>query len=182
MWLVFIFATVLVLLDQITKVIVEVQLTQSSHVNILGDFLYITKTYNTGAGWSMMDDNTLILAILSLAASIVFVYITYKYLKDFRKNLMVSIAMALALGGCVGNMVDRFLTVFKVRDGVIDFIGMYIGDYAWPIYNLADVFLVCGVIVFAVWGIFFSENKDKKNYKNNKVKRNNKNRDGDFNA
>jgi signal peptidase II len=176
MWIIFIIACALVLLDQITKVIVEVCIEHSSYVNILDDILYLTKTYNTGAGWSMMDDNTLVLALLSLVASIIFIYITCKHLKSFKKHIMPSIAMSLALGGCVGNMVDRFLTVFNLREGVIDFIGMYIGDYSWPIYNLADIFLVIGVIVFAIWGIFFSENNDKKKEDKKKKKA------GDFNA
>jgi hypothetical protein len=84
--------------------------------------------------------------------------ITVKKLKHFKGNIMPSICMALAIGGCVGNMVDRFMTVFHLREGVIDFVGMYIFNYGWPIYNVADIALVLGIVLFAIWALFFDKN------------------------
>ena len=161
MWIIFLIAAGICLLDQLTKIIVEYTISGHTHAKLINDFLYITKTYNTGAGWSIMDDNTLVLALISLLATIALCYITYIMLKEFKKNVLPGVAMSLVLGGCVGNMIDRFLTVFNARDGVIDFVEMYIFDYSWPVYNVADIALVAGIIVFAIWAIFF-EGKGKK--------------------
>ncbi len=160
MWIVFIIATLGVLLDQFSKTLAELNLTQGQNKELIGNFLYITKTYNTGAGWSIMDDNTLGLALISLFATIILIVLTIKYIKSFKQNILPSLALGMCLGGCVGNMIDRFLTVFNLRDGVIDFIGMNIGSYEWPIYNIADVLLVLGIIVAAIWLLFLKEKKD----------------------
>ena len=160
MWIVFIIACACVILDQVSKLLIEINFKAGQTKDIIPNFLYITKTYNTGAGWSIFDDNTLGLAILSLVATIILIFLTVKYIKSFKHNVMPSIALALCLGGCVGNMVDRFLTVFNLRDGVIDFVGMYIGSYEWPIYNVADIMLVVGIIVAGIWIIFLKEKKD----------------------
>ncbi len=160
MWIVFIIATLSILLDQFSKTLVEINLKTGENIDIVDGFLYITKTYNTGAGWSIMDDNTLGLALISLVATIIFIVVTIKYIKSFRKNILPGLALGFCLGGCVGNMIDRFLTVFKLRDGVIDFVGMNIGSYSWPIYNVADILLVVGIIIAAIWLLFLKEKKD----------------------
>jgi len=165
MWIIFIIACAICLLDQATKLYVELSLKTTSHVDIIDGFLYLTKSYNTGAGWSIMNDNTLLLALISLVATIALIYFTIKRFKTFKGHVLPGICMALALGGCVGNMVDRFMTVFGVRDGVIDFVGMYIGSYSWPIYNVADIALVLGIVLFAIWALFF----DKSNKSGNNV-------------
>ena len=153
----------IILLDQITKIVVEVTLTERDYITVIKNFFYFTKSYNTGAGWSLLEEYPLILAFVSLIASAVMIYLIYKNINFFKKNKLPSIAIALALGGCIGNMIDRFLTVFKARDGVIDFLGMYIGSYTWPTYNIADVALVVGIIIFAIWALFFMDKVENSN-------------------
>ena len=158
MWIIFIIACLICLVDQATKLYVELHLSTKTQVDVIDGFLYFTKSYNTGAGWSIMGDSTLLLALISLFAAVILIYITVKKLKHFKGNIMPSICMALAIGGCVGNMVDRFMTVFHLREGVIDFVGMYIFNYGWPIYNVADIALVLGIVLFAIWALFFDKN------------------------
>ena len=70
-------------------------------------------------------------------------------------------------------MIDRFFTVFKLRDGVVDMIILRPLDSLWqaitgsgfPIFNLADVFLVIGVILLAIDILFLEERRNKKNGK-----------------
>ena len=104
-------------LDQITKIIVVAcKPVASGH-----GFLEFNLTYNTGAAFSFMDNNTLFLAILSLIATIALIYVSFKHFK-FQRNKLIHISIGLLIGGAAGNMIDRFLTVFGAQKGVVDFI------------------------------------------------------------
>ena len=110
--------------------------------------------YNTGAAWSIFSEHTIILAYISLIASIVVIY----FLKDFnlKTKPVYSLSLTFILGGTVGNMIDRFLS----SNGVVDFIDFGFMDF--PTFNIADSFLVVGTILLAVYIIFFQEKEAKK--------------------
>lgn len=150
---------IVTILDQITKIIVQnVKPTGAKNPG----FIDFRLTYNQGAAFSFMDDNTLFLAILSLAASIAIIYIIFKFI-PFKPKKLLHISMGLILGGCVGNMIDRFMTVFNWRKGVIDFIDVYIGSWHFPgTFNVADFFLVTGVCLI-ILDIIIDEIKSHKN-------------------
>ena len=72
----------------------------------------------------------------------------------------------MALAGCVGNLFDRLLTLFGVYEGVVDMIIFKPFDWicealnlGTTVFNLADVFLVIGVILFAIDYMFFADKK-----------------------
>ena len=94
----------------------------------------------------MCSEHTDILAFVSLFASFIILF----FLKDFNitKKPIYSIAISFILGGTIGNMIDRFMSV----DGVIDFIEFGFMDF--PIFNVADTFLVVGTIGLMVSIIF----------------------------
>lgn len=156
-----IIGVIIVILDQISKIIVQ-NVGPVSSMN--PGFIDFNLTYNTGAAFSFMDDSTLFLAFLSLIASIAIIYVILKY-TTYDKDKLLHISMGLILGGCVGNLIDRFMTVFKIRRGVIDFIDIYIGSWHFPgTFNLADAFLCIGVGLI-ILDIILGEIK---NYKSNK--------------
>ena len=168
MWIVFIIAACIVLIDQISKMIVELNLSVGINHFIIPKFFYITKTYNTGAAWSSFSDNTLFLCLLSLAASVIFIILITKTVKSFSKAKLYSISLGFILGGTVGNLFDRFFTSIGQREGVVDFLGLLFGKYEFPVFNIADSFLVIGVILILIDVLFFmdkrngSEKNDKK--------------------
>lgn len=156
-----IIGVIIVFLDQITKIIVQ-NVTPTASKN--PGFIDFNLTYNTGAAFSWMDDSTLFLAFLSLFASIAIVYVILKY-TTYDKDKILHISMGLILGGCVGNLIDRFMTVFKIRKGVIDFIDLYIGSWHFPgTFNIADMFLCIGVGLI-IFDIIYGEIKLKKQTK-----------------
>lgn len=156
----YIIAVGLVLLDQITKIIVEVTAPQG--VTIIPSFIKFNLTYNTGAAFSFLDDATLLLALISLVASAALGYIVYKY-TNLKEKKIFSIALALILGGTVGNLIDRWLTVFNARDGVVDFVDMYLFGWHFPgTFNVADIGLVVGVIMLCVDILILEDIRKKK--------------------
>ncbi len=132
-------------------------------------FIKLDLTYNKGAAFGMGGDNaTIFFTILSFVATIILIILCTKFI-NWKKNKTQGIALTLVLAGCVGNLFDRMMTSFGQLDGVIDMI--YFKPFEWicdlfhmgyGIFNLADFYLVTGIILFAFDYIFFSERKKKK--------------------
>ena len=139
-------AVLCVVLDQFSKISAVKNLTYGESVVFIKNILNWTLAYNKGAAWSMCSEHTDILAFVSLFASFIILF----FLKDFNitKKPLYSVAISFILGGTIGNMIDRFMSV----DGVIDFIEFGFMDF--PIFNVADTFLVVGTIGLMVSIIF----------------------------
>ena len=154
--------------DIFSKYFAEIKLVEHQIVTAIPNVLNVTLEYNTGAAWSMFNDSTLFLAILSLIASIAIIFFIVK--NDWKIKKIYSLSTCLLLAGTFGNMIDRFLTVFEIREGVVDMIILTPLDYVWelifksgfPVFNLADVFLVIGVILLAIDILFLEERRNKK--------------------
>ncbi len=109
--------------------------------------------HNTGAAFSMFSNATVALLIFS----IIFVlgFIAFEYLTmDKKRGYTYYVAVALIIGGTIGNLVDR-LAFGYVRD----FIKLEFMDF--PIFNIADCALTVGVIVLAVWMLFIDVKHSK---------------------
>ena len=154
--------------DIYSKYYVEITLTEHKIVTAIPNVLDLTLEYNTGAAWSMFNDSTLFLAILSLIASIIIIVFIIK--NDWKTKKIYSLSTCLLLAGTAGNMIDRFFTVFDLREGVVDMIILTPLDTVWdlitgsrfPVFNLADVFLVIGVVLLAIDILFLEERRNKK--------------------
>lgn len=159
--IIFIIALFLVvLIDQISKILVLHGIGADETHYLIKDFLYITKVYNKGAGWGIGSGSTWLLCLISLVASALMIYFVIQYKSLIIKNKMLAVAAGLIVGGTIGNLIDRFLTVIKSREGVVDFIGMWIGNYQWPVYNIADAALVVGIII-AFIALMINNDKEK---------------------
>ncbi len=155
-------------LDQLSKIIIELTVANGAEFFLIKDFLYITRVYNTGAAWSMMNDSTLFLAIVSLTACIIF-SIMLKNVK-YKERKIYYISLSMIIGGTAGNMIDRFMCAFKLRKGVIDFIGTNFGSYSFPIFNVADSCLVIGVILLSIDILIFDDIRKKRQSKETTTK------------
>ena len=156
----------LVMADQVLKFVVE-RVALNDTLVLIPNFLELRLTYNPGMAWGALGNNTLLLTIISAVATIVLCYFATK--NDWKRNKVGAIALTMALAGCVGNLFDRMITVFGWRDGVVDMIILKPFDWlcellhlGTTIFNLADVFLVLGIIIFAIDFCFFADRKKKK--------------------
>jgi len=129
----FLLTLFVLIIDQLLKVVVVSKLNVFENVWIIKNIFSITLVYNYGAAFGILQSQTLLLIILSLAV-ILFVWINRKKLAGY--PTLFQIGLALALGGAFGNLVDR------IRLGyVIDFLDFQV----WPVFNLADIAIVAGV-------------------------------------
>ena len=115
----------------------------------------LTRLHNTGAAWSSFSGKTGLLAAVTVVLLAAVVYLVVK--KIVRHPLGLSAAM-LVLGGGIGNMIDRIF-----RGYVVDMFDLQFMDY--PIFNLADIFVVVGVILGAVYYLWFYDKYDKRSGK-----------------
>ena len=161
----FIIAGVILVLDQITKILVQYSIPfESSYfapdrVTIIEDFFYLVHIGNQGAAWGMFSEYSGILTLLSFAV-LLFIFCFRKQLELHRRTMQI--AFGLLIGGILGNLIDR------IRVGhVIDFIDIhlpftlpYILPYGrWPAFNIADSAIVVGMLFYLLLSL--SDTKKK---------------------
>ncbi len=143
-----IFTTIFFLIDISSKYIISKIVTLGNSIDIIKNFLRISYVKNTGAAFSILDGNTLFVTIIGIVIIIMIIWYLYKN----KVNKMIDkIGYSLILGGSIGNLFDRVCYGY-----VRDFIDIQIGEYNYPIFNLADSFIVIGVIL-----LFISAWRDK---------------------
>lgn len=146
--MILIFTTIFFLIDISSKYIISKIVTLGNSIDIIKNFLRISYVKNTGAAFSILDGNTLFVTIIGIVIIIMIIWYLYKN----KVNKMIDkIGYSLILGGSIGNLFDRVCYGY-----VRDFIDIQIGEYNYPIFNLADSFIVIGVIL-----LFISAWRDK---------------------
>lgn len=133
-------AAVLVALDQATKLWAEAALVLGRPVELL-PFLSLTLGYNPGAAFSLLGDaggwQRWVLAAVAAGIS---AYLLLWLRRAAQGQPLLAAALALVLGGAVGNLIDR------LRLGeVVDFIHLHYAGFHWPVFNVADMAITLGV-------------------------------------
>ena len=131
------------LVDQISKIIIDKILNINSSIKVIDSFFNITYVRNTGAAWGMFSNNTLLLALIS----IIFLYFIIKFIneniKDF--NNLNAVSFGFIIGGLIGNLIDRLFRTY-----VIDFFDFNIFGYDFPVFNIADILIVLAVLLLII--------------------------------
>ena len=95
-------------------------------------------------------------SIITLVALGMFGYMFYTMYK--KKGWILDTALVCVIAGTIGNFIDRLF-----RKEVVDFLDFKIFGYDYPIFNVADILLVTGVIAFMIYMIFFDGKDSVKN-------------------
>ncbi len=123
-------------LDQITKLLIETFVKPNGVIAVIENFFSLTCVYNTGAAFSILEGRVWFLAAFSI---VVFIMLL-KMSKDYEMNKRNILAFGLLMGGVFGNLSDR-LFLGMVRD----FLKFRIFGYDFPIFNVADMCIVVGI-------------------------------------
>ena len=145
-------AAIIIVLDQITKSLVRVNLALGaswSPWEWLMPYARIVHWSNTGASFGMFQGFGMVFTILSLIVAAV---IVYYYPRVPMEEWPLRIAMGMQLGGALGNLIDRV-----TRGEVTDFIS--VGNFA--VFNIADASISVGVVVLLI-GMWWKEKADSK--------------------
>jgi len=131
-------------LDQIVKWLTVEYLTDRPSIRLLGGAVYLLEVRNSGAAFSLGRGYTFIFPIFAVFVTAWIIWMTRKL-----ASLPWAVALALVLGGALGNLVDRIFRAPGVFVGhVVDMVSVF-GDNGsrFPVFNVADSALTCGVIL-----------------------------------
>jgi signal peptidase II len=155
-WLLLISVLVIVA-DRLTKWLAATHIELGDHKIVIPRVFAISHVENPGAAFSLFNDSSSparvrwLLLIFSLIAAVV---VLGMLLKLGSKITVTTTALALILGGALGNAYDRFRWGY-----VIDFLEVHIVHYHWPDFNVADSAIVVGGILLLLDAFFSGSEK-----------------------
>ena len=142
------FAALIVVADQITKLLVLNKIPLQGHVDAIPGLFHLTYVQNTGAAFSSFQGMRWLFVgiFLVLTAALLFEY----FKKPMAFAAFERVCLAAVYGGALGNVIDR------VRLGyVVDMICVDFMDF--PVFNVADCFITCGCVLLLVHLVFFNK-------------------------
>ncbi len=145
-------SALVILLDQLTKLIAVNSLALYESIAIFPGF-NLTLLYNTGAAFSFLSNaggwQRWFFIGLAMLISLFIVFWMRSLKKD---NYWLLVALALVLGGAIGNVIDRIYLGY-----VIDFIDIYYQTNHWPAFNIADSSITIGAIMLIIDAIWLNQ-------------------------
>ena len=136
--LVIILVSVLLGLDLLLKYLVSSYLTT---VNIIDNFFTLTYVLNDGAAFSLFASKTYLLVLIALLCLFFIIY----ELKNNLDDRIISIGYSLVLAGLLGNFIDRLIDGY-----IIDYLSFKILELNFPVFNLADILIVVGIVIVII--------------------------------
>ncbi len=124
--------------DQLVKAWITANFDVGVPVEILGDWIQIGITHNTGALFGLFRDSAPVFALVSVGVIGLIVW----YHSRSGRSVLLSIALGLLLGGAIGNFVDRLRLGY-----VVDFVDMGIGTWRFYTYNVADAAITTAILL-----------------------------------
>lgn len=148
-------AAVIILLDQLVKIIVKLYLPLYQSKVILGDTILLTHVQNTGAAFSISLGNPALNRVFFIVMPIIaicfVVYLIYRSTKKLQQ-----IGLSMIIGGAIGNLIDRILFGY-----VTDYLDCDFPDFImqrWPVFNIADSSIVIAMGLLILDMIIHKEN------------------------
>jgi len=177
-----------VLLDQISKIIVVSTIPEGHLIEVIRGVFNLTYIENKGAAFGMLSNHRWVFMVISILA---IAGILFYLWKEKPKSYWIKAPLAAILGGGIGNMIDR-----TFRPGVVDFIDADFVQYPvvsfeggfsvhledFPIFNIADCFITVGCVTLIVYLLFVElprEAKAEKEKKNSAGAENDKDNSAD---
>ena len=138
---IFIISIIVLILDQLSKIIANMYLTLGKSIKVINNFFYLSYVYNEGAAWSILKTQRLLLILIGFIA----LFLVYSFIKDFEENKRNILSFGLIIGGILGNLLDRIFLGY-----VRDFLDFKIFGYNYPIFNISDIGICIGVFLLII--------------------------------
>ena len=144
------FSAIIVIVDQISKSIIKNSMHLYESIPAIPGFFHLTYVLNKGMAFGI--DLPIGIGIFSFLSIIISCFLVFILWRERENILLVRIALALILGGAIGNLIDRILF-----SEVVDFLDFMIGDYHWYIFNIADSAVTVGIILMLWHSVFIKD-------------------------
>lgn len=155
-------SSICLLTDQLSKLILEHLFALNQTTSIIPSFFAFTYVKNEGAAWSILAGNQVFLILISIAS----IFLLYHFfIKNKKTNMIENISYGLLFGGIFGNLIDRI-----IRGYVVDFFDFTIFNYHFPVFNIADICIVIGVLLLMIqiWKGETHENRSRQKPQTNR--------------
>ncbi len=141
-----------IIIDQFAKFIVKSNMAVLERITVIPKFFSIYFVENSGAAFSMMENFGYIFVFIGIGVILYLVNYINKNYKSF--SLYTAVSLGLIIAGVMGNLIDRLL--YGV---VVDFLSFNLFGWNAPVFNIADIFIVCGVFVFILDNVLLERRK-----------------------
>jgi len=135
---------IVLLLDQLSKITI-LKLFHYGESRPITGFFNLVLVYNKGAAFSFLAAESgwqrHLFTAIGIGAAIYIIYLLRKH----AGQRMFCWALALILGGAIGNVIDRIM-----YGHVIDFLDVFVGNWHWPAFNIADSAICVGAVLFVL--------------------------------
>lgn len=158
-------ALVVFLVDQLSKLlvvgffvdsnapIINGMLEKYESTVLIDDVFSFTYVLNEGAAFGILKNQRLFFLIITLLVCTGGIFLLTRYPK---KHILLKLSSAFILGGAIGNLIDRVI-IGVVRDFIDVTLIDTITGYSFPVFNVADIFVVIGVIMLGVYIMFIHD-------------------------
>ena len=144
-------SVLLVFTDQISKILIRINMTLYESIPVITNFFNITHVTNDGMAFGI---NFPFGIYIFTTISLIFTIFLFWYLWTIKDSgIVIRTGVALIIAGAVGNLIDRIFL-----GEVVDFLDFMIGNYHWYVFNFADSYVTVGM-GFILYDSFFIEPK-----------------------
>ncbi len=139
-------------LDQIVKIHIRSSMVQGESFDVISGILEIMYIENTGSAFGMLKGQMVFFLVIAIVVLIGGCIVLYRVPAE-KKYIFFNVSLALILSGALGNTIDRIL-----KNSVTDFI--YVSLINFPIFNIADIYIVCATALLLILSIFVYKDED----------------------
>ena len=145
-----IFILIIFFLDRYTKLLILDNFSENTYY--YNDYINLDLIWNIGIGFGFFStDSNILYNFISLVIALVIIFLLYIFIISETLDKMI---FTLILGGALGNFYDRL--IYKA---VPDFIDLHYANFHWFTFNVADIFITVGIIIFVIKNLLIKENK-----------------------
>ncbi len=118
----------------------------------INDFLNFDLIWNSGIGFGLLSQNSSL--VYNSITALIVVIIFFLFYLIIKSELIEKMLFSLIVGGAIGNLFDRI-----VYFAVPDFIDIHYNNFHWFTFNIADIFITIGIIIFLIKDLIFKNEK-----------------------
>lgn len=144
-------AAAIIVVDQLIKYWVVAHLAVNTAQTLIPHVFGLLHVRNTGAAWSILEGQTWFFYVFTGIAVLVILYLLFR---KSQPSKLFELGLSFILGGVLGNFIDRVRLGYVVDMFQLKFIN-------FPIFNLADMFVVTGVILVFIYLIFLDKESER---------------------
>lgn len=144
---------VLIFLDQFTKYLITDSFALGETRPVIKDVFHLTYIQNSGMAWGLFQGKRFFFLLFTIPVVLLFSYMYYNIATLSGKFGLIRVLIVCVVAGAIGNMIDRIRLAY-----VVDFLDFRLINF--PVFNVADIFVTCGLILFFVVALFFMNNED----------------------